>query len=152
MKVINVVDSCLHESKFSRVRRVKCGVVGAGERTAFTAKNKKKKSRWVWKSTRKTFATCYHPPLPRAMLHDKLAKLRGVGKSDFYNPTPIPSFKTLLINNIDMFTILLYSPTFCCLPTSCFHLSPLVTLPSNHSPPKKKNFSSPSSISDLLLP
>ena len=138
MKVINVVDSCLHESKFSRVRRVKCGVVGAGERTAFTAKNKKKKSRWVWKSTRKTFATCYHPPLPRAMLHDKLAKLRGVGKSDFYNPTPIPSFKTLLINNIDMFTILLYSPTFCCLPTSCFHLSPLVTLPSNHSPPQKK--------------
>lgn len=42
MQVINVVDSCLHESKFSRVRRVKCGEVGAGERTAFTAKNKKK--------------------------------------------------------------------------------------------------------------
>ena len=45
MQVINGVDSYLHESKFSRVRRVKCGVVGAGERTAFTAENKKKESR-----------------------------------------------------------------------------------------------------------
>lgn len=43
MQVINAVDSYLHESKFSRVRRVKCGVVGAGERTAFTAENKKRK-------------------------------------------------------------------------------------------------------------
>ena len=43
MQVINAVDSCLHESKFSRVRRVKCGEVGAGERTAFTAKIKKRK-------------------------------------------------------------------------------------------------------------
>ena len=45
MQVINAVDSSLHESKFSRVRRVKCGEVGTGERTALTAKNKKKKSR-----------------------------------------------------------------------------------------------------------
>ena len=73
------------------------------------------------------------------MPHDKLAKLRGVGKSDFYNPTPpIPSFKMLLINNIEMSTILLYSPTCCCLSTSCFHLLPLVTIPSNHSPPLPK--------------
>ena len=41
-----------------------------------------------------------------------------------------------------MSTILLYSPTCCCSPTSCFHLLPLVTLPSNHfpPPPQKKMF------------